>query len=772
MLALLALALPLLQDPGLTEAQRRLFRLIDRFDRQDALHRPFIRVATGVTRTWSLPRYRYGFLLSRGHGLVTVRYLDLETERLPPSPKHPPVSWKRVDLRDHAREVVRRLPQSNIGRFSDLASGSCSWCYPQAYAVLVARACARREHLAEVHAIWKRLDKGAAIQQVGSMLADVVCFEFSDKSLSRAELLARHKQWLESFPGNHNWEAVQARARKLETMLAEDEHRAATKRERDVTPGEAMHDLVGSLRNEFHAMYELASGRSTAKSTCPAARIQKAGFVAVPALLSALADDELTRVVDVRTWGLNPSVLTVGSVAEELLRSISGLGLSGEQAWHKWWRSVLAIGERATFVDIVSRRARSGGWVSAPAKRLIERWPDGIEDVIRITKRTRRWRRRVVLIAVVGRVKSARATSFLHDELENGPRPSTRLAAAQHLLERGRPAGIGLLVRWWTLGRPLMSFDLSNPTSALGSRYERLTELLLFSGDLRGVLPVLRRGCEWFGVARTTLLEGLRQGRLAELFERSPERDRAALAREIEHTLIALLDDTECDRGEWAQWRDREVPCLDARTCDYVACVLAARWPERYRFDIDTTTTGRDRAILAIKNAWRATAGQPLLPVPEPLPKLADPDTVRRCVVESKLGEVPKPLLEHAKRLEGTTLAPSALIEPLVSGREHLPDGGDLLVRAERPRAGTGIVLVWEIRTPDVRYPGAFEAAFGYDAPAWACEVDFEGDNAGPVRSSGDTAELAKCKKLLARAFAFPAGKGFELRLRLRRPPK
>ncbi len=67
--------------------------------------------------------------------------------------------------------------------------------------------------------------------------------------------------------------------------------------------------------------------------------------------------------------------------ASRLAPEISGLPIRGQEPWRKWWKSVSENGERATLTSMISTAEHAN---LAAAKRLLERYPQSLVDVIRI----------------------------------------------------------------------------------------------------------------------------------------------------------------------------------------------------------------------------------------------------------------------------------------------------------------------------------------------------------------------------------------------------
>lgn len=763
MFAILFVFLSALQGVELPQAQQRLFGIVDRFESRAFLRRPFVKVSTGAWKqVGAAPKqnsFRYGFLLNRGSARFKVRFLDCESASFTFTPPSTP-AWKRVvyeraDLREYARRIAARLAESR--------SDANAWKHylapdqvfePDAFCVLVARACWQHKHVDECQAIWKQIDVAKAALQLGRALAHALTIEGRDPQLSRADLVARHKLWLEIFPGHNAAGRVGAMAAQLEEALAQDTQLTTAGAAQAI--GDPMRALVRALRDEFHTIRGMGDVRYTLPTSAkrsdrrPSARILQAGHAAVPALLEALEDETPSRSVwYVTRWGGGFSVKTVGDLANELLCEISGLELWGLEAWNDWWRSISTKGERATLLAHI--KVAHAYAARDTAMRVLARWPDAILQMIKVASELEDGGKRAMLLRVLAETKAEGVTRYLRRELEHGNLFRVRIAAADALLARGMRDGLSPMKAAWIA-------DLQ----ARELRAE-LAKFLLLSGDLEAVRLVADAATAQRGVARRALLEHLRSATLEQVLAHARAHERLALGASIEAALIALLDDLTSEKGSLTgfRWRARSVSWWEPKACDFAACALASIWPERYFWDPGATSLHRARARMVMKNAWRKARGRALLELPLPLQKLAHPDIVRTFAVRSEFGPVTEELRKRVELFKQKRLDVGALVDFLVAAASSYPEGrGDIHLIVERPSDSTGTLVQCRLAKPSEAPAGMRYVLRSSAAP--------DGRSDGVELRSDEARKLAVLRRVYAKALAMPHAKNLEVRLHLR----
>lgn len=519
------------------------FALVDRFDTLDTAALPFVRVTMTFSGSDST-HHRFGFLLGEDASAFTVRYLDLAQEthlRNPPPSQRWRVRCERADMAARARALARQLRDH-----ADYYLEPDAPMAPTAEALLLARACARRGMRDEVRMLWWALEScDSAVDQFAYGLDHLLRMDFADPAVTREQLLDRHRRWLDAFPKG---ESVQERARILERMIAED--RAGPR-------GDLVARLIFALRDAHHPAEEwdyidgfmLATAPRPADG--PAQRLVALALDAAPALIEAVTDESLTRCVwyGSRLGGIF-WIIPVGRLADHILQIISGLRFWGtpdelQAEWRGWWKDASKKGEEAVLAEYAAR----GDRVSVDAaKRLLDRWPGRIADVLEGARRAEEDWIRAALVAVASRSPDDRVAAFLLEEVDRG---RVRVEAASALLDRGRREGVRRLAKRW--------IDEGDD----GEAWAEAAAFVLRAGDVEAVALVAKELPALPPSARAQVVTGLRNRSLADLLERAAPADRADIERHIEGMLQHLRDDT----GEHS---------------DAASCLLRDLWPARY----------------------------------------------------------------------------------------------------------------------------------------------------------------------------------------------
>lgn len=500
--------------------------------------------------------------------------------------------------------------------------------HPAAEALLMARACARRGLDDAVNTLHDAVgDLARATEQIASGLYHHLCINFADPSMMREELLERHQCWLDSFPMNPLREQVANQAKRLKEVIASDK---LCKEGTD-----AVENLVFALRDEFHPVNVLRDDGhfvpSTAlKNPCgPCEQLRKLGIKAAPALVAAVGDETLTRCVWYSSrYGGSFWILSVGEFAEELLMQISGLEVYGapderKTQWRDWWEKAAENGEAAS----LSYLAASGTHTSVgAAKRLLERCPGHLEEVMKGARKTENtWVRRS-LVKLLAEHKEESVAVFLLEELKESQDVPTRVVAARALLDRGSRYGLDIFAAAWATGllpeetHPEVSPKVAefDRASANQAAWASVTDFLLKSGDVAVVMSVGQDLLKRPSSIRRVVLDTLRHSELQEFVERAAKSARETIEKSVEKALVELLEDTDCHVGTSYSfnYRGAWISLQDPRTCDLAACSLSSYWPCRYDFDPIRPPRGRDRQNVSLRNLWRKGQGIPLLDVP------------------------------------------------------------------------------------------------------------------------------------------------------------
>ncbi len=651
--------------------REKAYALLDRFDPLDTTELPFGRVSRGLTVISgdAPPRtiFESCFLLRKDSESFTFRTLGGMRRTYSEAPSGPEsvvrIAFEPLDLAAYARELAERLTAAK-SRGEELAHYVTqeSPMSPRAEALILARACARRGVPAEERALWDAAGPPfRAMEDLFEWLRHRLAIDFADPRLPRSVLLQRHRLWLDESPF-YGWrrEGIDARTRILERMVAEESSAGnAPTPSADTPKDERARALVRALQEETLPLdlwragaYELVQFEAAPPEEDRACtKLRDLGLEAVPALIDALSDDRFSRcVVYSSRHGGGFSVIQVDTLAEEILREISGVWFSGRReggtqaAWRGWWESLSRTGEEQTLAEIAGRGDEAS--VDA-ARRLLARWPGRVEDVLAAVRRAETpWLRRD-LVAVVLPVTNERVTEFLLQEVETGPFVEARVVAARGLLDRGRREGLArCIAEWATAGDPKES-----------AAPDERTRFLLGSGDLEVLRSVARDLMQRSPPVREAVAKALLFESLETLLARAAPAVRADVERVIEGILVQLLDDRQRLSGSYGfPFLEGYVQLVDPRASDFAGCALASHWPDRYAFDPRAPTRARDRGLLEMKNAWRVAEGSPPIAPPE-LPELPSLDAAQARLLDRLVsGESGDPVADLG-RLETAGLA-------------------------------------------------------------------------------------------------------------------
>ena len=167
----------------------------------------------------------------------------------------------------------------------------------------------------------------------------------------------------------------------------------------------------------------------------------------------------------------------------------------------------------------------------------------------------------------------------------------------------------------------------------------------------------------------------------------------------IEELLAAEIEDTGPYPGAS---RFREGKSIDnSRLCDEAAALLAARWPDRYTFDIAAPSPARERQRIACVNVWREAHGQPPLALPPERPRIALGDELKVAEVVFAGDEIkwPEPMPALLRAARGREIGGALFREiertflDACAGEAPAADRG-FFIDAFRENATDGITLI------------------------------------------------------------------------------
>lgn len=733
--------------------------------------KPFIRITQDASvphePEWPIWNGWYGVLLEDGQDDFSVLTLDLVVARF----RNRADPSRRQDRGlTHVPEDLRRIVRVILDERTERSpSNRSSWVLPQfrleqiTNLTILAWMCSRAgfDDLVRELVVRGRSDAAKPVERLGLDLP--LQFELANRRFrhaireyeggdaNRSEFLLRLQDCLalETHFGPDARE-LEELVRVLGVMVQEDaEHRhpaAGT----SLSPEDKIRDLIYHLRDQH-------GGAMTNKSACefygpPGEELASIGLAAVPALIEALQDPRLTRMVEDLGYGGRGTVIRVGDAAIQVLERIAGrqflqrhlptrgILLEGEllalrRDVEAWWGETVRLGDEV----VLGAAVRSGDDRAAEsAERLLVRAPAHALDAIMAGAQAAKtgWTR-AALVRLVRRCDSEAVIPFLIAEL-SGPYLSSRVAAAAELQERGRAEALPAMMREWEALPPTLT------CSICVFEVDELADLLLSHADA----AMLARIEEGFAArplgARGALIDHL-GSRVT--FSKAVDRFEKLLA-------IAL-----CDR-EHLQGihRSRKGPSsVEPRICDLAAESLAAAFPQLYRFSAEAVEVERDRDILEMRNVWLRRAAQPTVAA------VADAGA-RRVTVEAEVPQPHQSLCEIREILEARPLPAEALCASL---RELV---GKLYVMARRfdltiSRASGAKEMTAHL------YIGGGVPASPREKRTWSsAEVVFAGNRALLQQtSSGDVLLRWNGNEFGAavrEVLALPAGIPFEIRLR------
>jgi hypothetical protein len=782
----------------------RDFTLLDVFDSLDTSKLTFVKVATGewVRHDDEPPRntYRFGFLLKDEPGMFTVRYVDLTRSTLRSTaagtPEHERVGYEAVEIAAHVLEFIRNMADERFYVRPD------STMEPRGVALLLARACARRGLKSEMEALLEAAGE-KAMEDVAEGLARQLAIEIADPGFNREQLLARHRQWLDAFPENSHRKWVQWTAYILGRMLGQK------------MPEGEIDGLIFSLRDEFAPIeasrvngWELTPPEDRLPGRPrPWEKLETLGYAAVPALIEAVDDEELTRCVRYSSrYGGSFSIHDVGLFAEMILDRITGIRFWGETEervaqWRAWWKTVSEKGEDEAMAEVA---ATGGSSSELASKRLLERRPDRVDAVLRGVGRATNRAYRRGLAKIVSGVRSATVDAFLLEELEKAPYAEARVDAAQALLDRGDRHGLDVCLQEWR--------DAMSSRETTFDEAQAMAGFLLASGDLDAVRAVSDGLVKHPVRVRLAVFESLGEAELKGLLQRAKPEGRTDIERELERILGLLMDETHRQYGSFSFRHGADhVTLTDPLLADRAACQLQEFWPAVYPYDPKGPTRIRERRLIDVKNVFRNRFGldpiaAPALPdvrsrdplIPKAVQALDLPrleaaglgalpwiedrlkerpqgdlaelarelsNIVHKASLETGTWEAPRDLREMIAGMEGKALNPREVVGLVILSLGALPSKqGDIELRADRLGDGTGTTLTLRVM------PGAGRGGESVDSHL-SVEADgrtlMGSDGTGFRSIYGTPARYEDMRKAIEKALGTSHAGTFEIRIEL-----
>lgn len=627
--ALALFAIAAAAGEGLTDEESRTLRWFDSLGYPDLGKLPFVRFYGGAwQQVGNDPPEavaEYGFLLSDDGKTVRIFTVGLATITLQPTgagtPAHERVRYEKAPLDEYVRDGLRHLanpPEEMWPSFPREPFGHLEYAPRLWFRLLVfADACARQGHPALAHELLRVAEThedfdGASEESVLAQLREQVASEalrgvmedFGDHALSWSDLLSRCKWWKGRFGGMTNPEWVDSTIPMIEAIV----------RGPATEPRDPVEKLILRLCDTRDMCWQLPAPDPAG------AELVRLGVAAVPKLLDAWGDRRPTRCAgSYMSWQgyerPDVFVMNVGDVVRAILEEIAARRFESLEEAAAWYRDVRALGEH----DVLVREIRAGGREALrAAARLKERYPESAEAAILAGIATAKdGNMRLNLVVHLQTVRTATTDRFLLEESRSAD-AGRRAMAAWLLLLRGNRDGIAPVVEAWRSGESgeavrdfLCACGDAGAIAALEERFEAVPTY----SRLDIVLQFVARTVPYASQPEWPAVD-------------------AGWDAAVEKLLVRALGDGAHNRGMGLSFQPYQL--ASPRNCDVAACVLAARWPDRYEFDPLALVGRRDRRIAELANRWRTAQGLEPLPVPELFRPKPLPEAVERELEASK----------------------------------------------------------------------------------------------------------------------------------------
>lgn len=608
----------------------------------------YIRIATGQwSQHGNAPRqntYLNAFLIDEKDNTFTALTQDLfirtfeNTE--PNTPKHQQVAYEELNLEKEAKaylNLLQNLPEEDHNRrFGERLN-------ERAEVFVLAWACSRNgleslsQQLCNQAFSMKEIEeKGSLIdllqRDLGHSMMWRAVLLFRDPSVSRTEILSKFEDIVKKYPKSEQKPRAVKAVKILRKMVKEDQARKNLKPPEEMSTEEQIAELIYQLR-EQNGLQISQPGRCSIfldprGEKSPAQQLVNFGYDAVPLLINALEDKRFTWSVGyARDYFFSHYVLRVGDCALETLELIAARRFYSSGGYHcmtsddkdirstqqkvkAWWKELQKKGEKQLLIDATTEGDEASTW---QATRLTERYPDvALEAVIKGAIRAKENWPRVRMVEIAAEIKGDEPIAFLTEEMNNGPFPGSRVAAAWGLHRKGRPEAVATMIREWkrmdTDGdRSVVKFLIGCETPETIRTIQndlpkqsidlRIDIIRIINKEIRRIKQAMKEACEntqnqKLNINGPTFLEA------------------------IEEFLVSCLTDTEEREGSTGIWYGMHLS--DPRVCDMAGHLLWLHWKDKYAFDANATLKERNLQRVECINLWRKQHNLTLLPLPRP----------------------------------------------------------------------------------------------------------------------------------------------------------
>lgn len=566
--------------------------------------------------------------------------------------------------------------------------------------------------------------------ELGDFELSKVVSGFGDPRIKRPELLARLRRVSERFSHAQCLDDVKNLSNELERMIAEDSaHPARTEDEiAKLSPAEQVKEWLFRLRDqngrqfmspgEADVFFTERFGLTGEDQSSAAHRLLQLADIAVPALISTLNDSRPTRTVGImRGRASGRDITTIGKAALQILDRIADRSfeqncqidgdtpqaVKAEKINHvvqTWWSNRQSKGMVAELSDVtalgVVNSVRTG-------EKLLKDFPhEAAAPILTGATNAKDSSTRGNMIDLVARLEDTRAADFLLREVRAGPFTFTRAEAGHELAKLGHLEGINVLAELWRSSARATNCDD-------GRKY--LIHVLAEANSPEAILALADGLRKRSPAVRSMVMEAMA---LRDYFDVNMHGDYvlrcsfrpAGMLKPSSETWVAMeallaseIDDTDYFKSASSfDGHHRIDPNLIG---DEATALLAARWPDRYSFNMGASYAEREKQRAICMNVWRKSLRQQPLPLPSERGKIAPGE-------ESQIAEV---VLKHGGIKWPATIQPLLMaaqgrrLDPKLFGkleRAYLdacaenPPSGDLgfFVDVFRENTSDGVTVV------------------------------------------------------------------------------
>jgi len=585
------------------------------------------------------------------------------------------------------------------------------------------------------------------------------------------EMLKVYDHFETRFPASPRIAYAQEAAEVLRKMIAEEAAHHPKPLEQ-MAPTEQVAENIYQLRNLAEAMWDVSGkyplvvydSEANKEVITPVHRLVDLGNVAVPQLIEALDDRRFTRCEEQDWHGVTPpKILRVSDVAQRILEHMSGrnfwqkraeggkkVGPNTREQAEAWWAEVRGKGQKQVWIEAASQGDSPG---CEAARKLVEKYPEvalaAIEVAVRACKSDAL---RGEYVEIAGKLPGDTSVAFLKTQLESGQGLYARTHAAEALHAKEQPAvkadAVSAMVEAWRKIQPRLQGNKGDAYSEVG----HVIAFLATSGDVRAIEALAQDMAKTPVDVRMAIVEvflpfpksfsggGLGEtvnvhGNPNDYMEKLPDGPAGAA---IERLLATALDDTERRVGTEGNYN--EFSYADPRVCDMAALVLTERWPKKYQFRWDGTSTDCDVEIARLRNQLRAENGLPSLAAPAVVKPATGDEGVGGRIREVRVGndEVGKAVKFDSAGLKGQVLDGKRLDEIAQQLEAAIPEQQvrGVTFIAERSDDGTGfkVEILWIAGEP--RRKGGWSRDLTvrmghknvYNTSGWASKNGVRGD--------------------------------------------